>query len=135
MAPTTRSEKLKRLVAVQRHLEQMAESELAATTQLREEVGKSMDRVIDAIGSLEPVHRMFAQHYSERFGRLAIQDHHLAGAQMVHERQVLKERAKAERLEDGMREARMQENRDAEDEAIYDLLELQLAMPGPRERS
>ncbi|MDI7863426.1 hypothetical protein MRS76_15830 [Rhizobiaceae bacterium n13] len=134
MAPTTRSEKLKRLVGVQRHLEQMAEQELAATTQQREEVGKSMDRVIDAIGSMEPVHRLFAQQYSERFGKLTAQDQLLAGAQLIHERQVLKERAKAERLEDSMKEARMLEDREAEDDAIYDLLEQQLATPDPRAR-
>ena len=127
MAPTTRSEKLKRLVAVQRHLERMAEQELAATTQQREEVSQSMDRVIDAIGSMEPVHRLFAQHYSERFGKLAAQDVHLSGVQQVHERQVLKERAKAERLEDNMKDARMNEEREQDDNAIYDLLEQQLA--------
>lgn len=131
MAPTARSEKLKRLVAVQRHLERMAEHELAATTQQRQEVSQSMDRVIDAIGSMDPVHRLFAQHYSERFGKLAAQDQHLSGVQQVHERQVLKERAKAERLEDGMRDARTQEARERDDNAIYDLLEQQLAMPTP----
>lgn len=128
MAPITRSKKLKRLVAVQRHLEHMAEHELAATTQQRQEVSHSMERVIDAIGSMDPVHRLFAQHYSERFGKLAALDQHLSGVQQVHERQVRKERAKADRLEDGMRDARMQEDREADDNAIYDLLEQLLAM-------
>ena len=132
MAATTRSQKLKRLVAVQRHLERMAEHELAATTQQRDEVSRSMDQVIDAIGSMDPVHRLFSQHYSERFGKLASLDVHLSGVQKVHERQVMKERAKAERLEEGMKEARMLEDRELDDNAIYDLLEQQLAMPAGR---
>ncbi|HEX2146702.1 MAG TPA: hypothetical protein VHG11_03515, partial [Pseudorhizobium sp.] len=70
MADQPRSKKLKRLVAVQRHLEEMAESELAVTTQHRAEIAQSMDVVIEAIGSMEPVHRQFSQHYAERFGRL-----------------------------------------------------------------
>ena len=47
MAEQTRSQKLKRLVAVQRHLEQMAEYDLAETARQRVEVNQSMDNVID----------------------------------------------------------------------------------------
>ncbi len=46
MAEKTRSEKLKRLVAVQRHLEQMAEYDLAETSRQRAEVSQSIDNVV-----------------------------------------------------------------------------------------
>ncbi|HEX5932676.1 MAG TPA: hypothetical protein VFY63_00765 [Pseudorhizobium sp.] len=129
MAELTRSKKLKRLVAVQRHLEKMAESELAATTRYREEVARSMDVVIEAIGSMEPVHRQFSQNYAERFGRLTVKEQQLENVQQIQETKVLKERTKAERLEDNMKEARDLEDREAADQAIYDLLEITLTSP------
>ena len=58
----SRSEKLKRLVTVQRHLEKMAEIDLANTTRQRQEAAETMDAVADAINSLNPVHRSFSRH-------------------------------------------------------------------------
>ncbi len=129
MAELDRSKKLKRLVAVQRHLEAMAESELAATTRHRAEIAQSMEEVIHAIGSLEPVHRQFSQHYAERFGRLTIKEQQLENVQQIQENKVLKERTKADRLEEHMKEARDREDREAADQAIYDLLEITLSSP------
>nr|WP_316652399.1 hypothetical protein [uncultured Gellertiella sp.] len=123
MPPVNRSDKLKRLVSVQRHLEKMAESDLAATTRQRQEVSQTMDVVMDAIGSLDSLHRLFAQHYAERFSRLSIQDAQLAGMQNLHERQVLKERTKGDRLEEHRVEARLGEDRESDDNAIYDLID------------
>ena len=127
MAPVNRSDKLKRLVAVQRHLEKIAESDLAATTRQRQEVSQTMEAVLDAIGSLDSLHRIFSQHYAERFSRLTIQDAQLAGMQNLHERRVLKERTKGDRLEEHMQEARGEEDREADDNAIYDLIDLTTA--------
>jgi hypothetical protein len=125
----SRSKKLKRLVTVQRHLEKMAEQELATTTQHRQEVAQSMEVVIAAIGSMEPVHRQFSQNYAERFGRLTIKETQLQNIQKMQETKVLKERTKADRLEENMKEARELEDREASDQAIYDLLEITLASP------
>jgi hypothetical protein len=122
-----RSKKLKRLVDVLRHLEQMAESELASTTRERSELGESMDLVISAIGSMTPVHMQFSQNYSERFGRLMIKDKQLSGVQQVLEARVLRERIKGDRLEEQMKDARDLEDRETEDNAIYDLLDITLA--------
>lgn len=129
MAELDRSKKLKRLVAVQRHLEKMAESELAATTRHRAEVAQSMEVVIEAIGSMEPVHRQFSQNYAERFGRLTLKEQQLESVQQIQENRVLKERTKADRLEEHMKEARDLEDREAADQAIYDLLEITLSAP------
>ncbi|WEZ84390.1 hypothetical protein P6U16_07090 [Rhizobium sp. 32-5/1] len=119
----TRSEKLKRLVAVQRHLEQMAESELAETSRQRRELADTIDVVADAMGSANPLHAMFSGHYASQLGRLAQKDQMLLGIQQVHENRVLKERAKGDRLEDNMRDARDLEDRAAADDAVYDLVD------------
>jgi hypothetical protein len=124
-----RSDKLKRLVAVQRHLEKMADSELAATVRHRAEVAQSIDVVIEAIGSVNPIHQQFGYHYAERLGRLTTKEKQLEGVQQFQENKVLKERTKGDRLEDNMKEARELEDREAADNAIYDLIEMTLAAP------
>lgn len=131
MASDKRSEKLKRLVAVQRHMEKVAEGELAETGRQRAEVAETMDLVIQAISSGEQIHWQFARNYSGRFTRLMMQDKQLAGVQQVQEMKVLRERTKADRLADKMKEARTLEDREADDNAIYDLLEITLAGATP----
>ena len=131
MGPESRSKKLKRLVNVQRQLEKMAESDLAMTARRRREVAESMDVVIEAIGALDGVHRMFAQNYAERFGRLTLRDQQLSGVQRVQETRILRERTKADRLEGHMEEARMAEEREAVDESIYDLIDQQIMLATP----
>lgn len=123
-----RSTKLKRLVAVQRHIEKMAEQDLAATTRHRAEVNQSMDQVIEAIGSMDPIHRQFTHHYVERFGRLSAKERQLAGVQQVQEMKVMKERTKGDRLEENRKEARDHEDREAADNAIYEMIEMTLAV-------
>ncbi|MDE1991624.1 MAG: hypothetical protein KGI75_03940 [Rhizobiaceae bacterium] len=127
MTEKSRSEKLKRLVAVQRHLERIAENELADTTRQRTEVGESMDRVIDALASIDPVHAVFSKHYAERFGRLTHKDKQLEGIQTLIEMKVLQERTKADRLEEHMKDAREAEMREADDNAVYDIIDQRFA--------
>lgn len=127
----TRSEKLKRLVAVQRHLEQMAESELAETARQRRDLAETIDVVVDAMGSASPLHAMFSGHYSSQLGRLAQKDQMLLGIQQVHEARVLKERVKGDRLEDHMKDARDLEDRESADNAIYDLVDQHVMSKSP----
>ena len=127
----SRSDKLKRLVAVQRHLEQMAESELAETARQRRELADTIDVVAEAMGSAKPLHAMFSGHYASQLGRLAQKDQMLLGIQEVHEARVLKERAKGDRLEENMKDARMAEDREETDNAIYDLVDQQMMMAPP----
>jgi hypothetical protein len=129
MAEVTRSQKLKRLVAVQRHLEQMAEYDLAETSRQRAEVSEQIDSVVSALGSMDPVHHAFSQSYADRFGRLTIKDKQLTGMQQIHEMRVTQERAKGDRLENGMREALQAERREADDNAIYDVIDQRFATP------
>lgn len=131
MAEQNRSQKLKRLVAVQRHLEQMAEQELAEATRQRAEVGNSIDQVVDAIGSIEIVHMAFSQQYAWRLGRLTLRDQQLEAMQKLIEVNVLKERTKADRLEEHMLEARAAELRESDDNAVYDIIDQQFAAVAP----
>lgn len=131
MAEQNRSQKLKRLVAVQRHLEQMAEQELAEATRQRTEVGNSIDQVVGAIGSVEIVHMAFSQQYAWRLGRLTLRDQQLEAMQKMIETNVLKERTKANRLEERMLEARADELRESDDNAVYDIIDQQFAAGAP----
>jgi hypothetical protein len=129
LGPQKKSEKLKRLVAVQRHMERMAESDLGITAQRIEENARSMDTVMDAIGSLDPLHRLFAQNYADRFDRLSNTDKQLHGLQQVQEMKLMRERAKGDRLEENMKDARDHEERERDDDSIYDLIDLKFATP------
>lgn len=123
----TRSKKLKRLVNLQRHLEKMAENDLAATGRQIVEVNQSKEQVIEAIGSMTPIHTQFSHNYAGRFGRLMVREKQLTDIQKAQEVRVTKERTKGNRLEDQMRQARDAEDREKDDNAIYDLLEMTLS--------
>ena len=108
-------------------MERMAENDLAMTAQRREENSAAMDTVMDAIGSLDPLHRLFAQNYADRFDRLSNTEKQLASLQQSQEMKVLRERAKGDRLEENRKDARELEQREADDNAIYDLVDLRFA--------
>ncbi|MBY5815568.1 hypothetical protein J3P71_04630 [Rhizobium leguminosarum] len=129
MIEKKRSQKLKRLLSVQRHIERIAENDLAETSRQRVEVNVAMDDVILALGSMDPVHHAFSQNYADRFGRLTIKDQQLTGMQQIHEMRLTRERAKGDRLEDGMKEALEVERREADDNAVYDVIDQQFATP------
>ncbi|NNU67935.1 hypothetical protein G9X67_22020 [Rhizobium sp. WYCCWR 11152] len=129
MIEKKRSQKLKRLLSVQRHIERMAENDLAETSRQRVEVNVAMDDVILALGSMDPVHHAFSQNYADRFGRLTIKDQQLTGMQQIHEMRLTRERAKGDRLEDGVKEALEVERREADDNAVYDVIDQQFATP------
>lgn len=122
-----RSDKLKRLVGVQRHIEKIAEIDLANTTRQRQELAETMEVVVEAINSLEPVHRSFSHHYSGQYSRLQQQEQMLANVQQMHEMRVVRERAKGDRMEERMREARGAEEREAADDSLYDLIDQHIA--------
>jgi hypothetical protein len=123
-----RSDKLERLVKVQRHLEHMAEVELANTTRARQEVQENLSAVVEAIGSLNTVHQIFAGLYSGQISRLTAKDQHLETVQQIHENKMMRERTKGDRLEENMKEAREEERREADDAAVYDVLDQQIAL-------
>lgn len=126
-----RSDKLKRLVSVQRHMERIAEMELTRTTHARQVVAEAMSETLEALTSLNPVHQAVSGSYSTRYAKLKVQDRQLENLQEVHEIKVLKERAKANRLEEHFTVARDLEDRESDDKAIEDLMEIYLSSSAP----
>ena len=133
MADQSRSAKLGRLVKVQRHLEHMAENELAATTRARAEVADDLQAVVDAIGSVDSVHQLFASIYSGQISRLTAKDQHLQTVQQIQEQKILREKAKADRLAERAGDARDFEDGEAQERAIQELLDIHLVLRGPSE--
>ena len=130
MADQTRSGKLKRLVKVQRHLEHMAENELATTTRARAEVAEDLEAVVEAIGSVNSIHQLFASIYSSQISRLTAKDQHLQNVQKAQEQKILREKAKGDRLESKAKVARDLEDAEAQEKSIQDILEIRMALGG-----
>lgn len=133
MAPP-RSQRLARLVSVQRKLEQLAELDLSETNRQRDRVAEDIQRTTEALQSMDPVHRAFAARYGVRIGTLSLREQQLSGLARVQERRVLTERTKADRLADDMGEALDDERREGEDASLADLLDLLLATPAQASR-
>jgi hypothetical protein len=130
MADSSRSGKLQRLVKVQRHLEHMAENELAATSRARAEVARDLEVVVEAIGSVDSIHQLFASIYSSQISRLTAKDQHLETMQQVQEQKILREKAKADRLQAKALVARDAEDNASQESAIQELLDIHLSLRG-----
>jgi hypothetical protein len=131
MANDSKSEKLRRLVGVQRQLERLAEFELSVSIARQAEVATSIDLTVNAISSVDPIHKQFSKNYSDRLTRLFIKKQQLTAQQTMQEAKVLKEKTKGDRLQDRMKEAEILEERLMEDERMYDLVDLGLLMATP----
>lgn len=118
-----RAAKLKRLAAIQRQIEQMAESELALLNRERQAVADRMEALGEALASPKPAYQPFSRLFGAQLGRLKTKDQILAGRILVQERRVLSERAKADRLRDHWADAAADERREREDEELLDLLD------------
>ena len=133
MADLSRSAKLNRLVKVQRHLEHMAENELAATSRARSELADELDAVVEAIGSVDSIHQLFASIYSNQISRLTAKDQHLQTVQQIQEQKILREKAKGDRLAERAGDAREQEDNEAQERSLQELVDIQLALRGAAE--
>ncbi|RWX77032.1 hypothetical protein EPK99_15330 [Neorhizobium lilium] len=131
MANDSKSEKLRRLVDVQRQLEKLAEFELSVAISRQAEVTTSIVSTINAISSVDSLHQQFAKNYSERLTRLFTRSQQLAIQQNIQEAKVLREKTKGDRLEDKMKDAEVAEERLKEDERMYDLVDLGLLAATP----
>ena len=65
-----KSARIQRLVNIQRQKEKMAESELADILSLQQHNQDSMDSVITALGTFDPIHMVLSGHYSRRLSKL-----------------------------------------------------------------
>ena len=126
----SRSEKLARLVRVQRQIERMAEFELAHTVREQAETDATQEALVAAVGSFDPIHAAMSTHYARRFQRLSAKSQLLEGAKGVQERRMLTEKTKADRLSDQADRAAQAEDRLSTDETLLDLLDGSLQRRG-----
>jgi hypothetical protein len=131
MASGSRSDKLRRLVDVQRQLERLAEFELSTSVSRQAELAIVIDSTVRALSSDDPVHQQFTRNYSERLTRLYAKDQQLTAQRNLQEQKVLREKTKGDRLEGRMKEAEILEDRLMEDERMYDLVDLGLMAATP----
>lgn len=131
MAGNKKSDKLRRLVDVQRQLEKLAEFELSTTVQRKAEIVQSIDTTVDALSSTDPVHQQFSKNYADRLTRLFSRSQQIVAQQKAQEQRVLREKTKGDRLEERMGDAKELEGRLAEDERMYDLVDLGLMVSTP----
>lgn len=129
-----RAARLKRLATVQRHMEKMAELELAELQQDREKLVQRIDALADAMTSPNPIHTGFSRLYGLQIATLKSREQILAGRSRMVEKKLIGERAKADRLDERFKDARQQDERDAEDQAVYDLLDTLWLQPGQASR-
>lgn len=126
----SRSEKLARLVKVQRQIEQMAETELSYTLREQADTDATQDALVGAVGSFNPIHAAMSHQYARRFQRLSAKSQLLEGAKRVQERRMLTEKTKADRLADQADRAAQAEDRMATDESLLDLLDSSIQRRG-----
>lgn len=126
----SRSEKLARLVRVQRQIERMAEFELSHTLRAQAETEATQDALVAAVGSFNPIHAAMSHQYAQRFQRLSARSQLLQGAKAVQERRMLTEKTKADRLSEHAEKAVEAEDRLSTDETLLDLLDASLQRRG-----
>ncbi len=118
-----RSQALGRIVEVQRRMAQLREADLARTNRERDIVIASIEETVAAMESMSGTQLAFSQIHARRITAQTTKEQRLKGLARVQERQLRSERAKGDRLEDAMNSARAAEERESDDEELYDLLD------------
>lgn len=119
-----KSERLQRLVTIQRQKEKLAENELAAVLSAQRYNDDSVNSVIDALGKFDPIHMVVSGHYSKRLSSLDTKKKKLDFQRGVQEKNMLTERTKANRLEERADAFKVDESREAEEEGLHDLMDI-----------
>lgn len=115
--------KLKRLAAVQRQMERVADVELADIMRERALVADKMDALVSALASPKPVHANFSKLYGAQIGKLKVRDQILTGRMQLQQKKVMSEKAKADRLEESTAMALGEVEREKQEAELEQLLE------------
>lgn len=118
------SDRIKRLIKIQRQKEKIAETDLAFILGRQRQNEDSVASVLDALGAINPLHSTFANHYTKRLSSLEIMQKKLQMHRTAQEKKMLTERVKADRLEDKLKSANLDEERGDQEEDMQDLLDL-----------
>jgi hypothetical protein len=124
MKDADRASRLKRLAQLQRKVESIARMELGELSRERAAVAERMTALVEALASPDPIHSGFSKLYGGQLGRLKLFDQQLSGRIRIQEGRVSSERSKADRLDDGARRANELQQREAQDNAVYDILDM-----------
>ncbi|WP_136659691.1 hypothetical protein [Nitratireductor sp. XY-223] len=118
-----RARNLRRLAALQRQLHKLAESELAETNRQRIAVGEQIARLVEVMGGLSQVHRLFPQLYARQMVKLKSRESTLTAQAQLQEQKVLRERTKQDRIGEHLAAAAGEAEMMREEESILDLLD------------
>lgn len=102
----------------------MAETDLAYILGQQRQAEVSVLSVLDALGTVSPLHAAFANHYSKRLSSLEITQNKLQMHRAMQEKKMLTERVKADRLEEKYKDASQNHLREEEEEGLQDLLDM-----------
>lgn len=122
--PERKSQRLKRLVKIQRQKEKIAGTDLAYILAQQRQAEHSVTSVLDALGTVSPLHSTFAPHYSKRLTMLEMAQKKLGMHRAAQEKKMLTERAKADRLDEKLQDANQSDVQEEEEEALQDLIDL-----------
>jgi len=108
---------------MQRKKEKIAETQLAGTlNELRVSQGQ-VESVIDAMGSADQLHNRFSGHYAKRLSNLDAHQKKLQIHRQAQEKQILTEKVKADRLEEKVFASSFDEDMQAQDTDLQDLID------------
>ena len=118
-----RARNLQRLAALQSQLHKLAETELAETNRQRIVLGEQIAHLVEVMGGLSQVHRLFPELYARQLDKLKSRERALTAQAQIQEQKVLRERTKQERLGEHLATASAEVERIREDEGLLDLLD------------
>lgn len=118
-----RARNLQRLAALQSQLHKLAETELAETNRQRIVLGEQIAHLVEVMGGLSQVHRLFPELYARQLDKLKSRERALTAQAQIQEQKVLRERTKQERLGEHLATASAEVERMREDEGLLDLLD------------
>ena len=118
-----RARNLRRLAALQNQLHKLAETDLAETNRQRIVLADQIAHLVEVMGGLSQVHRLFPELYARQLDRLKSRERTLTAQAQIQEQKVLHERTKQERIGDHLAAASAEAERMREDEGLLDLLD------------
>lgn len=120
---TKRIAGLRRLVALQRQLQKLAEADLAQANREREEVRRAIENLVAAMSGMTATHRLFPHLYARQLSTLKARDQVLAGQIDLHRARINTERTRGDRVDHRLDQANLDNERHFDDEALFDLLD------------
>lgn len=114
---------LRRLVALQRQLQRLAEADLAQANREREEVCSAIENLVEAMSGMSATHRLFPHLYARQLSTLKARDQMLAGQIDLHRARLNTERTRGDRVDHKLDQVNQDNERHFDEEALFDMLD------------